>query len=203
MMDIATKYEIQAMPTFVFFKNGEEVSRIQGADINGIIYQIQGLLGNANDQQKDPLMMRLIPGMGLMGFGSFLVHRLIYSQNKNYFNNKEINRIYAGCAGYVFVFGLFYDRIVKNVKDPRAKNPIYKYVTFGIGIFYSLIFLTKQDSKASKYLTIAMLSLKFLEWLNFFVNPAFDTIADVFVFGDITWTIALSMIVMQNRNKIK
>lgn len=32
--DIAQQYRISAMPTFVFFKNGEEVERIQGADYN-------------------------------------------------------------------------------------------------------------------------------------------------------------------------
>lgn len=43
MGEISQQYGIQAMPTFVFIKNEKEVSRTQGADINGIINQITAL----------------------------------------------------------------------------------------------------------------------------------------------------------------
>lgn len=39
--EIASKFCIQSLPTFVFLKNGVEVHRIEGADLRGIIEQVE------------------------------------------------------------------------------------------------------------------------------------------------------------------
>jgi len=39
--DIASKYGIQSLPTFVFLKNGVEVHRIEGADLRAVIAQLE------------------------------------------------------------------------------------------------------------------------------------------------------------------
>jgi len=40
LMLIAERYEIRAMPTFLFFKNGKKVDDVVGADINKVINAI-------------------------------------------------------------------------------------------------------------------------------------------------------------------
>ena len=52
MGQISQQYGIQAMPTFVFIKNEKEVSRTQGADINGIINQITSLTATIETVQQ-------------------------------------------------------------------------------------------------------------------------------------------------------
>lgn len=39
---IASKFSVQSLPTFVFLKNGTEVTRIEGADPNRIIQVLEG-----------------------------------------------------------------------------------------------------------------------------------------------------------------
>jgi thioredoxin 1 len=39
--EIASKFNVEALPTFVFLKNGVEVKRIEGADLRGIIAQLE------------------------------------------------------------------------------------------------------------------------------------------------------------------
>ena len=52
MGQLSQEYGIQAMPTFVFIKNGKEVSRTKGADINAIINQISVLSANIETVQQ-------------------------------------------------------------------------------------------------------------------------------------------------------
>jgi thioredoxin 1 len=40
--DIGSKYSIESLPTFVFLKDGVEVKRIEGADLRGLITQLEG-----------------------------------------------------------------------------------------------------------------------------------------------------------------
>ena len=39
--EIASKYNVESLPTFVFLKNGVEVNRIEGADLRSVITQIE------------------------------------------------------------------------------------------------------------------------------------------------------------------
>jgi thioredoxin 1 len=39
--EIATKFSVSSLPTFVFLKNGVEVNRIEGADLRGVIAQLE------------------------------------------------------------------------------------------------------------------------------------------------------------------
>eukprot|EP01083_Nonionella_stella_P224621 799428_1 len=50
--DLSQEYQISAMPTFVFIRNKKEISRIRGADINGIIKQLNTLTANIETVQK-------------------------------------------------------------------------------------------------------------------------------------------------------
>ncbi len=39
--DIASKYDVNSLPTFVFLKNGVEVHRIEGADLRSVVAQVE------------------------------------------------------------------------------------------------------------------------------------------------------------------
>jgi thioredoxin 1 len=39
--DIASKFSIESLPTFVFLQNGVEVKRIEGADLRRVIEQLE------------------------------------------------------------------------------------------------------------------------------------------------------------------
>ncbi len=39
--DIASKFNVESLPTFVFLKNGVEAHRIEGADLRGVIAQLE------------------------------------------------------------------------------------------------------------------------------------------------------------------
>ena len=39
--EIASKYTIESLPTFVFLKNGVEVHRIEGADLRAVVAQLE------------------------------------------------------------------------------------------------------------------------------------------------------------------
>ncbi len=39
--DIASKYNVESLPTFVFLKNGVEVHRIEGADLRSVVTQLE------------------------------------------------------------------------------------------------------------------------------------------------------------------
>jgi thioredoxin 1 len=41
--DLAEKWNITAMPTFLFFKDGKLAGRIRGADYNGIVKKVEEL----------------------------------------------------------------------------------------------------------------------------------------------------------------
>jgi thioredoxin 1 len=41
--EVASKYSIESLPTFVFLKNGVEVKRIEGADPHRLIQVLEGL----------------------------------------------------------------------------------------------------------------------------------------------------------------
>merc|ERR1712176_1356194 len=54
LSQISEQYKITAMPTFVFIKNKREISRTQGADMNGIMNQLNSLsasIGTVNAQK--------------------------------------------------------------------------------------------------------------------------------------------------------
>lgn len=40
---VAAKYSVSAMPTFLFFKNGQKVDELVGADLNSLKSKIQAL----------------------------------------------------------------------------------------------------------------------------------------------------------------
>jgi thioredoxin 1 len=39
---IASKFNVESLPTFVFLKNGVEVTRVEGANPNALIKQLEG-----------------------------------------------------------------------------------------------------------------------------------------------------------------
>jgi thioredoxin 1 len=41
--DIASKYSVESLPTFVFLKNGVEVKRIEGADLRELIAHLEAM----------------------------------------------------------------------------------------------------------------------------------------------------------------
>ncbi len=41
--DIAAKFNVNSLPTFVFLKNGVEAHRIEGADLRGLITQLEAM----------------------------------------------------------------------------------------------------------------------------------------------------------------
>ncbi|KAG7662423.1 txl1 [[Candida] subhashii] len=41
--DLATKYQVTAVPTFIFFEQGKEISRIRGADVHGVTNALDSL----------------------------------------------------------------------------------------------------------------------------------------------------------------
>eukprot|EP00483_Globobulimina_turgida_P006965 UN06979 len=52
MQEIAQEYKISAMPTFVFIKNKQEISRVRGADIDSIINQLDALNASIQTVQQ-------------------------------------------------------------------------------------------------------------------------------------------------------
>jgi thioredoxin 1 len=41
--DLAEAFEVKSLPTFLFFKNGQIVKKLEGADLQGIIQILQAL----------------------------------------------------------------------------------------------------------------------------------------------------------------
>lgn len=50
---LSKHYKIEAMPTFVYFKNKKEISRVQGANPKEIKNQCENLMNTLNDEVKE------------------------------------------------------------------------------------------------------------------------------------------------------
>ncbi|UJR33289.1 hypothetical protein I4U23_020740 [Adineta vaga] len=51
--DVAKKYDVEAMPTFVFFKNGKEIDRVVGANIDNLKTNIEKYTKKGSEEKTE------------------------------------------------------------------------------------------------------------------------------------------------------
>lgn len=50
--ELASKYQVTAVPTFIYFESGKEISRIRGADVNGVTNALNSLNEKASNDSS-------------------------------------------------------------------------------------------------------------------------------------------------------
>ncbi|GAB0089869.1 Thioredoxin-like [Sergentomyia squamirostris] len=64
--ETAAAQGVTAMPTFIFYRNGQKIDRLQGADIQGLEHKIREHIGSTEDDSGEDY------GQGLMELNSFI-----------------------------------------------------------------------------------------------------------------------------------